>query len=264
MKQRLVTGIVAGVGFVAILVLGKLYFAALIMLLAAVGYYEYSRMNGHPPVRLTALLGFLLTLYLVFPWESYPELNALSREAAVWIAMLLLFLVTVLSKNKVTIDQTALVLLGVVYIGFGFHYMISTRLGEHGLYWTLMLFICIWANDTGAYLSGKMFGKRLLWPAISPKKTVEGSLGGIALSIVAALCFSIYAPALLPWGRAILLGFAVAVVGQLGDLIQSAYKRVRNIKDTGSILPGHGGILDRCDSWLIVFPFVQLLALIPQ
>ncbi|GAA3406587.1 phosphatidate cytidylyltransferase [Paenibacillus hodogayensis] len=264
MKQRLVTGIVAGAGFIAILVLGKLYFAALIMLLAAVGYYEYSRMNGHPPVRLTAFLGFLFTLYIAFPWELYPELGALSREASVWLAMFLLLAVTVLSKNKVTIDQAALVLLGIVYIGTGFHFMISTRLGTDGLYWTLLTFVCIWASDSGAYFCGRAFGKRPLWPAISPNKTVEGSLGGVAVSIVAALCFSWYAPDLLSWGKAIGLGLVIAVVGQIGDLIQSAYKRIRNIKDTGSILPGHGGVLDRCDSWLIVFPFVQLLSLLPQ
>ncbi|RKN86487.1 phosphatidate cytidylyltransferase [Paenibacillus ginsengarvi] len=264
MKQRLVTGLIAGAGFLAVLFVGKLYFAGLILVLAAVGYYEYSRMNGHPPFRLTGLLGFAGTLYIAFPWESYPDLRALAPESAIWLALFLLFALTVISKNKVTIDQIALVFLGVLYIGTGFHYMISTRLGDHGLYWTLLTFVCIWATDSGAYFCGRAFGKRPLWPTISPKKTVEGALGGVVISVVVALLFSIYAPDLLTWGRAIGLGLVIAVVGQLGDLIQSAYKRIRGIKDTGSILPGHGGVLDRCDSWLIVFPFVQLLSLLPQ
>lgn len=264
MRQRIVTAVVAGAGFLLFLVLGKLYYAALIMLLAAVGYYEYTRMNGHPPVRLTALIGFLFTLYLAFPWEVYPEWSSIPQAAAIWLAMFLLFAMTVISKNKVSIDQAAVVFLGIVYLGIGFHYMITTRLGDHGLYWTLLTFACIWTTDSGAYFCGKAFGKRPLWPTISPKKTVEGALGGIVVSIVAALCFSLYAPELLSWSKAIGLGFVIAVVGQTGDLIQSAYKRIRNIKDTGSVLPGHGGVLDRCDSWLIVFPFVQLLSLIPQ
>lgn len=264
MKQRLVTGIVAGAAFLAVLMLGGWYYTALIMLLAVVGFYEYSRMNGQPPLRLTALIGFLFTLYLVFPWSELPNAYALSREAAMWLAMFLLFAVTVISRNKVTIDHIALVLLGTVYIGVGFHYMVFTRLGEHGIFWTLLTFVCIWGTDSGAYFCGRAFGKRPLWPTISPKKTVEGALGGIAVSIIAALCFAIYAPDLLGYGKAIGLGAVIAVVGQLGDLIQSAYKRIRGIKDTGTILPGHGGVLDRCDSWLIVFPFVQLLSLIPQ
>jgi phosphatidate cytidylyltransferase len=264
LKQRIVTAVVAGAGFILFLILGGLYYAALIMALAAVGYYEYTRMNGHPPVRLTALIGFLFTLYIAFPWESYPEWSSIPRESAIWLALFLLFAMTVISKNKVTIDQAALVFLGIVYIGIGFHYMISTRLGVHGTYWTLMTFGCIWATDSGAYFGGRAFGKRPLWPAISPKKTVEGALGGIGASVIVALCFSFYAPELLSWSRAIGLGIVIAIVGQSGDLIQSAYKRIRKIKDTGTILPGHGGVLDRCDSWLIVFPFIQLLSLIPQ
>lgn len=264
MKQRVVTGVVAGVAFAAILVLGGLYYAALLLLLAAVGYFEFSRMNGHPKVRLVTLLGYAFTLYIAFPWEDFPQWKVLSHGAVAWIALLALFAVTVLSKNKATIDEVALVLLGVLYVGIGFHYMASARIGDNGLFWSLLLFVCIWTNDSGAYFSGRWLGKRKLWPAISPNKTVEGAIGGIIVSIVAAVGFSLYAPDMLSWGRAIAIGAVVAVAGTLGDLIQSAYKRVRGIKDTGSILPGHGGVLDRCDSWLIVFPLVQLLSLIPQ
>lgn len=265
MKQRIVTGVVAGAAFILFLALGGLFYTGLILLLAAVGTFEFARMNGVKPGRLTALIGYIFTLYIAIPWEQFPEWKSLSVEATVWLALFVLFAVTVLSKNKVTIDKIALVFAGIVYIGIGFRYMIATRLdGEHGLYWTLLLFVCIWATDSGAYFSGRAFGKRPLWPTISPKKTVEGALGGIVVSVVAAVCFSLYAPDLLPFGRAVGLGLVIAVVGQMGDLIQSAYKRIRGIKDTGAILPGHGGVLDRCDSWLIVFPFIQLLSLIPH
>lgn len=264
MKQRIVTAVVAGAGLVLFLVLGGLYFSALILALAAVGYYEYTRMNGYPPVRLTAFIGFAFTLYLAFPWEAFPNIAALSKETTLWLAMLLLFAMTVLSKNRVTIDQAAIVFLGIAYIGLGFHYMAATLLGENGMYWTLLTFGSIWASDSGAYFVGRSFGKRPLWPAISPNKTVEGSLGGLLAAVIVALGFSLFAQELLHWGHALWLGLVIGIIGQVGDLIQSAYKRVRKIKDTGSIFPGHGGVLDRCDSWLIVFPFVQLLSLLPQ
>jgi len=104
----------------------------------------------------------------------------------------------------------------------------------------------------------------LLWPSISPKKTIEGAIGGMLVSTLTALTFSTIQPEILSYKEAIQIGFIISVLGQLGDLIQSAYKRVRNIKDSGNILPGHGGILDRTDSWIIVFPFVHLLGLLPQ
>ncbi|PYI50402.1 phosphatidate cytidylyltransferase [Paenibacillus flagellatus] len=264
MKQRIVTGVVAGAAFIFLLTLGGFYFAALIVLLTAVGMFEFNRMNGMSSAKLTAVLGYAFALYIAFPWGEVPGWSAMSYETTVWLALFLLFAATVLSKNKVTLDHISLHMLGIVYIGTGFHYMISTRLGDNGLFWTLMLFVCIWLSDSGAYFTGRAIGKTPLWPTISPKKTVEGALGGVAAAVAAALCFSLYAPDLLGWGRAVGLGIVIAVVGQMGDLIQSAYKRIRGIKDSGSILPGHGGVLDRCDSWLIVFPFVQLLSLIPQ
>jgi phosphatidate cytidylyltransferase len=264
LKQRVITGIVAGAVFLLFLFLGKWYFTCLIMLAAAVGYMEFSRMNREPPFKLTGLLGLVLCLFLTFPLRELTDHDQLNAETAVWIGMFLLFALTVVTKNKVTIDRVALAVLGAVYIGFGFHYMIATLAGSNGLFWSLLLYCCIWGTDSGAFFAGRAFGKRRLWPAISPNKTVEGALGGILVSIVVAVVFSFIMPNLLVWHKAIWLGLLIAMLGQAGDLIQSAYKRVRGLKDTGAIFPGHGGVLDRCDSWLIVFPFVQLLGLIPQ
>ncbi|MNI15546.1 Phosphatidate cytidylyltransferase [compost metagenome] len=121
----------------------------------------------------------------------------------------------------------------------------------------------IWSSDAGAYFTGRRFGKNKLWPVISPNKTIEGAIGGIVLAIVVSIIFALLSEGLLGIGRAVLLGISAAIVGQMGDLIQSAYKRVYGIKDSGKLLPGHGGILDRCDSWITVFPFVHILMLLP-
>ncbi|GIP33103.1 phosphatidate cytidylyltransferase [Paenibacillus sp. J2TS4] len=264
MKTRIVTGVVAGALFITFLLLGGYWFAGLVLGLAVVGLGEYLRMyklRNHFPL---FVIGFIFMVTFVFMANTELFSGKLGLIGLVWLLLFVLLVTTVATKNKTTIDQISSVFAGAVYIGLGFHYMIYSRnLEPNGLFWTLLIFVCIWASDSGAYFAGRAFGKRLLWPTISPNKTIEGALGGIVLAIIAALCFSWAKPELLPLGNAIYLGAVIAVVGQLGDLIQSAYKRVKGIKDTGNILPGHGGVLDRVDSWLIVFPFVHLLSLIP-
>ncbi|NHN28347.1 phosphatidate cytidylyltransferase [Paenibacillus agricola] len=265
MKQRIVTGLIAAVVFLTLLYLGNYWFMSFIGIASIIGFYEFVKMNGFKPFSLTSIIGYVAVVLLCMPWTitSWPVLSSVT--SIIWFFLFILLFITVISKNKVTIDQVSVLFLGVVYIGLGFHYMIETRMIEQGgLFWTLLIFFCIWATDSGAYFVGSKFGKHPLWPAISPKKSIEGSLGGIIISIVVALCFSWAQPELLSWTQALLLGIAIAIVGQIGDLIQSAYKRVKGIKDTGTILPGHGGVLDRVDSWIIVFPMVHLLLLLPH
>lgn len=119
----------------------------------------------------------------------------------------------------------------------------------------------IWATDSGAYFIGKATGKRKLWPEISPNKTVEGSLGGVVCALIVAILFGLFAD----MNATVLTLMAITVIlsifGQLGDLVQSAFKRHFNVKDSGNILPGHGGILDRFDSLLFVLPLLNLFHL---
>jgi phosphatidate cytidylyltransferase len=265
LKQRIITGLIAGIVFLVLLYCGGYWFTALIMALAVVGFDEYMRMLQLNKNSTLYLLGLVGVLIISVPWHQFGIEQPLSWERVLWLFMLIFLTVTVLTKNKVSIDQAALIFIGIVYLGFGFHYIMETRLLEvNGLYWTSLVLICIWAADSGAYFAGMFFGKHLLWPAISPKKTYEGAAGGIILAVVIALVFANAQPTLLTMSDAILLGVVIAIVGQLGDFIQSAYKRTKGIKDTGTLLPGHGGVLDRVDSWLIVFPFVHFLGFIPH
>lgn len=265
MKQRLITGIVAGGFFLGICWLGGLTYHVLVLLMALIGFYEFVRMTKLPAFGGTAILGYLGVLYLVFPWELLGFARPLDPYAALWLFMLLFLAVTVISKNEQPIGQMALLYLGVVYIGVGFSSMAEMRNieGGNGLFWTLLMLAAIWSSDAGAYFTGRRFGRHKLWPAISPNKTVEGALGGVVMAIGIAVLFALASGGLLTVGRAVLLGASAAVVGQFGDLIQSAYKRVYGIKDSGKLLPGHGGILDRCDSWIAVFPFIHILSLLP-
>jgi len=126
--------------------------------------------------------------------------------------------------------------------------------GEYGPWLLLFALVITWAGDTAAYFAGRAFGQHLLAPHLSPKKTWEGSLAGLAASIVVGVIFERWLHA--PW--AFLIGMAVAgnIAGQIGDLLESAYKRSAGVKDSGAMLPGHGGVLDRIDALILAFPVV--------
>jgi phosphatidate cytidylyltransferase len=264
MRQRIITGVLAAVVFLAMLAAGSAWFVLLILALAMIAYFEFVRLNGAKAWEPESIVGFAGILYLSVPWKQLTDIPVPPQMSVVWLLMFLFFAITVLSENRTSIDKIALLFIGVIYIGVGFHYMIYTRLLDNGFYWTLLLFGCIWLTDAGAYFAGRAFGKHLLWPSISPKKTIEGALGGAVVSVVTAVMFSLYDPTAMTIPEAVFIGLVVSVLGQMGDLIQSAYKRVRGIKDSGKILPGHGGILDRTDSWIIVFPFIHFLGLLPN
>jgi len=263
MKQRIVTGLLFGVFFIGLLIVGGPIYSSLVLLMAIIGLFEYSRMNKLSWSNPIHIISIVALLAFVFPYEHYG-ITWIADQTMIWLLMFMLFAFTVLSKNKYTIDEVAISFLGTVYLGFGFASMIEVRLLEiNGLWWSILAFCVIWASDIGAYFFGRALGKHKLWPLISPNKTVEGAIGGVISSVIVAVIFAICAPELIEIWRAIVIGVVAAVTGQFGDLIQSAYKRVRGIKDMGNIMPGHGGIIDRTDSWIIVFPILVLTQLIP-
>jgi phosphatidate cytidylyltransferase len=119
----------------------------------------------------------------------------------------------------------------------------------------------IWATDSGAYFIGKATGKRKLWPEISPNKTVEGSIGGVASALIIAVLFVLLTDINASVISLMAITVVLSIFGQIGDLVQSAFKRHFNVKDSGNILPGHGGILDRFDSLLFVLPLLHFFHL---
>lgn len=150
-------------------------------------------------------------------------------------------MLTVLTKNKFTFEEVGFIVLSSVYVGFGFHYLIMTReVADIGLWLVLFVIVLIWTTDSGAYFVGKFMGKNKLWPEISPNKTIEGSVGGILLAVLVGSVFYIINPFLDTYITALLIIFATAVFGQIGDLVESALKRHYAVKDSGNVLPGHG------------------------
>jgi phosphatidate cytidylyltransferase len=128
------------------------------------------------------------------------------------------------------------------------------RNGGNGVWWVYFLVCTVFSGDIGAYYIGTYFGRHKLCPVVSPNKTIEGSVGGLALTLGVGALFKYFFMPLVPWGLSILFFLSIGIAGQVGDLFESALKRAGNIKDSGVLLPGHGGLLDRIDALLFAAP----------
>lgn len=147
-----------------------------------------------------------------------------------------------------------------LYIGMGFRYFIAARaINFQTLLYGMLI---VWITDSGAYLIGRKLGKNKLAPKISPNKTWEGSIGGTLAAVIILAVYCYFIPVGAGWITMIFVTLILSIFGQFGDLIESSLKRYYGVKDSGKILPGHGGILDRFDSMLIVMPMLHLLGII--
>jgi len=156
--------------------------------------------------------------------------------------------------------RIGLAVVGVAWFGLFMAALVRLRQLDRGEWWIVLTLSVTWLNDTGAYFAGRAFGKHKLYERISPKKTWEGAIGGAVASVVAALVIQhLWLPRVPAWGAAA-IGAGAAVIGPIGDLSESMIKRAFGAKDSGRLLPGHGGILDRIDALLFNAPFVLLLA----
>ena len=156
--------------------------------------------------------------------------------------------------------QKAWLISGILYVAFSTTALIFLRIGENGLQLIFGLFALVWAFDSGSYLCGRLIGGPKLWEAVSPKKTWSGMLGGLIIGI-AVISLMANLAGYDRIGMIVLLAFLVSVVAQFGDLAESSFKRKFNTKDSGSIIPGHGGILDRVDGLVVAAMFVFIVGL---
>lgn len=259
MKQRILTAVVALLFFLPILIYGGLPFKAMIYLIATVGLYELLRMKRISMFSFPGILTTLLLWGLLYPTTSLNMIEgwSFSKSEVILLFVLMLLGYTVLVKNKFTFDEVGFLLLSTVYLGMGFYYFIETRLA--GLEYIIFALLVVWATDSGAYFFGRAFGKRKLWPKISPKKTIEGAIGGILLAIVFAVIYQMIQPINDSLFVVVTVTILISVFGQIGDLVESAFKRHYSVKDSGNILPGHGGILDRFDSLIFIFPILHFV-----
>ena len=160
-------------------------------------------------------------------------------------------------RINVAFLSVASTLLGAVYIGwaFGYHLILMRDIGGAGRGLIFYLLVTIWLGDTAAYLFGKWFGTHKLRPTISPGKTIEGTIAGLVFGLLGGLgVWSFFLKEILSFPHALILGVLLGIVGQLSDLSESIIKRSADVKDSGHLIPGHGGLLDRCDSLIFSAP----------
>jgi phosphatidate cytidylyltransferase len=275
MKTRILTALVALPVLIASIVLPSYVqetvwiFVAIAVVALAAGLFEFYSLTKKIELKADASIAYLgaaaLTIAFIFDAPATaPDLLLIT--VAGFIALVLITQTFRFQKDfSKMLGGIGVTILGVLYVAFLGGFLISTRLGfvGHPFLSTHLLgyfFLVLMGSDTGAYFAGRAFGKHKLAPAISPGKTVEGLIGGLlAAAAFAALATFWFFPEL-PYQFSIPLAIVMAAVGVLGDLAESAMKRGAKTKDAASILPGHGGLLDRLDSLLLNAPILYYFA----
>jgi phosphatidate cytidylyltransferase len=197
-----------------------------------------------------------LGLFAVMCWAPHGW-----TTASLVLGMFLVLTWSMLSQDtpETSAKMGSMMAFGLIYIPLPLAILTKLRAMDQGLALVLMVLVCTWAADTGAYFAGRFLGKAKLLPRISPKKTWAGVWGGVALSIACAIGMAAGGYPEMPLGLAAGIGALVSVVGVVGDLIESMFKRSSGIKDSGGIMPGHGGLLDRVDSLLFTIPVAWIV-----
>lgn len=261
---RLISGIILlAVTIGAVCISGPVLFFVLLAV-SLIGMFELYRATGirqeaENLLTVAAYAGAILFYVLIwFEWKDY-------YLPGVCVAMILLLFVYVFLFPKYHAQQVMTAFFGIVYVAVSLSFIYQTRKLHDGEFSVWLIFICSWGCDTMAYVAGRLFGRHKMAPVLSPKKTIEGAVGGIA---GAALIGAIYAAVIGQFtdsGSGRILVYALisavgALVSMTGDLAASAIKRNHEIKDYGNLIPGHGGILDRFDSVIITAPIIYMLA----
>lgn len=267
-RTRLLSGILLIVIALAVLITGGPLLFGVLLLISLIGMSELYKVFGIAK-KAPGIVGYIFAVlyYAILYFE--PQLP---REKVTWFMMFFMgylicqMAVLVFSYPKYNTQQIFAAFFGVLYVAVMLSYIYQTRLLEGGVFTVWLVFICSWGCDTCAYCVGMLIGKHKMAPVLSPKKSVEGGIGGI---LGAALIGVLYALAINHWGNTGVAIVQYAVIGavggaisQIGDLAASAIKRYHNIKDYGKLIPGHGGILDRFDSVIFTAPIIYYLAVL--
>lgn len=252
MKTRIATAGIGGILFLASLLFNVWSWKILIFLLAIVALKEWYKMNGMSSLSVLGVLGY------------FGAFGIIIGGVDVYFVMTLLFLASVVLslRNFQTyhIGLLALFWFGLYYIIIGFQASVVWY-ESYGKWFVLYLILLIWSSDTFAYFTGYFFGKHKMAPLLSPKKTYEGLVGGIIGTVLLSYLLTLWMDITVSLHQSILIGLFVACAAPLGDLFESAVKRHVGVKDAGNLLPGHGGVLDRFDSFLFVMIAFQMMQL---
>lgn len=266
MKKRVISGLVLTiilviVYFVNLPIVDTLF----VFLVSLLGIYEYNRALKQKGYGVVPLVGYIACLPILLIGNVNLSSENILKIITVTIPVLLIAMAiyVILANKKKNVVDIAITILSIIYIPFLFSLLKQILLLNNGRIYILYVILGAFSCDTFAYLVGVKFGKHKLSPNISPKKTIEGSIGGILGVIVTYILITVIANKFFNFNMNIIVSLIsaiiVSIVGQFGDLFASLIKRYCGIKDFGSIMPGHGGVLDRLDSVLFVTPIVYVI-----
>ncbi|MDD2553327.1 MAG: phosphatidate cytidylyltransferase [Desulfotomaculaceae bacterium] len=255
--QRIISALVGIPLIVVAAWFGGIPFVLLIGLIIVLGLMEMNelltKLGLKPSLWLALAGGLIMTAGSFLYKDGYPG-------PTITIILFMYLIATVALYPRFSLLDSAGTVMGTLYVGL-LNYFYLLRMMPDGWIWLIFTLTATWATDTAAYFVGKLFGRRRIAPALSPKKTLEGAVGGLAGSILVAAIFTVIYP-FLPVSKVLLLGLCLGVAALAGDLLESAFKRQAGVKDCSDLIPGHGGILDRIDSMLFTAPLVYYFVIL--
>jgi phosphatidate cytidylyltransferase len=262
LSSRLIVSIIGIPLIITVCLLGKIYFLILPLGIGLISFYELTKMVRNKHIHVNLTLG-LLIVFLIIVNEYRPFIEI---KLVILISIIVLLLSELFRNKESAISNLGTTLLGIFYIGFFSAALVDLRefyndsafTYYQGGYLVISILVAIWVCDSAAYFLGTALGKHKLMPRISPNKSWEGAIAGFIFSVITLIAAKDLLLEFLEWRDIIAIGIIIGILGQCGDLIESMIKRDSRVKDSSSIIPGHGGILDRFDSLLFTAPAVYL------
>ena len=262
---RIIVSIVAIPLILVLCLLGGIPFFIFVLAIGLISFYEYSMLVKNKKSYSNLIIGLIFVLLIILnSFEPFIEFEILT------IFIVTTVLIAELFRNKESaIHNTGATLLGIFYIGLfsstilkirEFYYY-SEELYIQGGFIIISILATIWICDSAAFFLGTAFGKHKLFPRVSPNKSWEGAVAGLIFSLIAIIASKALIIDFLSWQDVIMIGLIIGTIGQIGDLVESLFKRDANVKDSSAFIPGHGGIFDRFDSLLFSAPVIYLYLL---
>jgi phosphatidate cytidylyltransferase len=257
LRQRVITTIVLLPLLIAAIWFGDLWLVLIVAVIGAAGSFEFYRLDLKGKLIPLHYFGMIIVVILIMLPYFVHKITVVPILSLAVIFSLIWLLFT--RQKEQAFNRWAWTMAGILYIGFMLTYWVKLRNIEFGRDYVFWLISIIIVNDVTAFFVGRALGKHSLAPIISPHKTWEGATGGVISSVIVSIVFSFTLALPLTCWQLVLIGLMASILAQMGDLIESLLKRNKSVKDSGNMLPGHGGVLDRVDSYLVTAAVVYYI-----